>query len=677
MNLYTNRLINETSPYLLQHAHNPVDWYPWSEEAFIKAKQENKPVFLSVGYSACHWCHVMEHESFEDKETADLMNKLFINIKVDREERPDVDTIYMNVVQMLTGHGGWPMSVFMTPDKQAFYGGTYFPVKRRYNMPSFKEVLVNVSNYYHNKKEDIEKNSKIIMEQLKVINTFKPSETELNYQVIEKAVKQLEGYFDHNNGGFGHKPKFPNTFNLDLFLRHYQNTKNKKYIDMVELTLKKMSNGGVYDQLGGGFYRYSVDEEWLIPHFEKMLYDNSVLIKLLLEVYQITKNDFYKNKAEESLEYVLREMYQEQGGFYSTQDADSEKEEGKFYVWTPQEIRAILGEKEGNLFCEFFDISEDGNFEHGKSNPQVLFTYEKFASEQKMEVNQVKTIIESGKVKLFNERTKRVYPGKDTKVLSSWNGLMLSAFAKGYQILKNQKYLEAAEKTVNFIFETMFKDGLLLRTYKDNQAKLNAYLEDYAFVIQALIDLYQVTLNKDFINKAEKLTQVMINQFWDEIEGGFFFTGKSHEELIVKTKEIMDHSIPSGNALALTSLIKLHRLTENSDLQAKAEKIIKVFSSAINKYQSGASSFLCAIDLYLKPPSDFILVGDNAEEIKPFLNQISESYLPDTVIHFYNGTEQNISMYKDKNKIDSKPTAYLCENFVCNKPVTNPNKLNI
>lgn len=677
MTQFTNRLIKETSPYLLQHAHNPVDWYPWGEEAFNKAKEEDKPVFLSVGYSACHWCHVMEHESFEDKETADLMNKLFINIKVDREERPDVDTIYMNVVQMLTGHGGWPMSVFMTPDKKAYYGGTYFPKTRKYHMPTFKEVLVSISNYYHNKKDDIEKNSKIIMDQLNSINTFKTSSQELDYEVINKSVKQLENYFDYDNGGFGSKPKFPNTFNLDLLLRHYKNTDNKKYLDMVELTLKKMCNGGIYDQLGGGFYRYSVDEEWLIPHFEKMLYDNSLLIKLLLEVYQITKNNFYKIKAQESLDYILREMYQQNGGFYSTQDADSEKEEGKFYVWTPQEIKEVLGDKNGGYFCDFFDITEEGNFEHGKSNPQVLFTYEEFADKKGLSPEDIKNIIESSKKDLFQHRTKRIYPGKDTKVLSSWNGLMLSAFAKGYQILKEEKYLTACTETVNFIFEKMYTNGLLLRTYKDNEAKLNAYLEDYAFLVQGLIDLHQVTLDQGFLDKAIILNKKMIKEFWDYNEGGFYFTGNSHEELIVRTKEILDHSIPSGNAVALSNLIKLFRLTEDSDLQDKIDKTVKVFSSTINKYQSGVSSFLTSLDIYLKPPSDLILVADNLIEIKPFLDKISESFNTNTVLHFNSPKSPILEIYKGKEKVDNNTTAYLCKNFTCDKPITTAEELYI
>ncbi|MFN8576905.1 MAG: thioredoxin domain-containing protein [Candidatus Sericytochromatia bacterium] len=675
MTEFTNRLINETSPYLLQHAHNPVDWYPWGEEAFKRAKEEDKPIFLSVGYSACHWCHVMEHESFEDKETADLMNKLFINIKVDREERPDVDTIYMNVVQMLTGHGGWPMSVFMSPDKQAYYGGTYFPKNRRYHMPTFKEVLVSVSNYYHNKKDNIEKNSKIIMEQLKSINSFKSSDTHLSYDIIEKSISQLENYFDYDNGGFGSKPKFPNTFNLDLFLRHYKNTNEKKYLDMVELTLKKMSNGGLYDQLGGGFYRYSVDEIWLIPHFEKMLYDNSLLIKLLLEVYQITKNDFYKNKAEESLEYVLREMYQENGGFYSTQDADSEKEEGKFYVWTPQEIKEVLGDKDAELFCDFFDISSEGNFEHGKSNLQTLFSYEEFALKKSLNIDDIKKIIESSKVKLFNYRTKRIYPAKDTKVLTSWNGLMISAFAKGYQVLKNEKYLKACKETINFIFNKMYKKNLLLRTYKDNQSKLNAYLEDYAFFIQGLIDVHQVTLEQEFLDKAIELNKVILEQFWDEKEGGFFFTGKSHEELIVKTKEILDHSIPSSNAIALYNLIRLFRLTEDKDLEEKINKTIKAFSQTVNKYQSGVASFLTILDLYFKLPSDLILVGDNVEEIKPFLDKIADIFNTNTIIHFHNQSNDSLEMYKGKNKLDNKHTAYLCENLTCKSPINSPENL--
>jgi uncharacterized protein YyaL (SSP411 family) len=674
---FTNRLINETSPYLLQHAHNPVDWYPWGDEAFATARKENKPVFLSIGYSACHWCHVMEHESFEDEATAEIMNKLFVNIKVDREERPDVDSIYMNVVQMLTGHGGWPMSVFLTPEKKPFYGGTYFPNTRKYNMPSFTDVLTSISKAYIEKRDELDSNIAVIMSGLQNINEYKPSDGELNRKPIDKAAEQLEDHFDSRNGGFGSQPKFPNTFNLDLLLRQYLSTKDKKYLEMVELTLTKMVNGGIYDQLGGGFFRYSVDSHWLIPHFEKMLYDNSALIKLLLEVYQVTKNPLYKNKAVESLEYVIREMYQPEGGFYSTQDADSEGEEGKFYTWKPAEVYEILGEKNGEIFCEYFDITKYGNFEHGKSNLQVQNPPEDLAKDFNIAVEEIVEILEKGRKTLFNVRDKRVYPGKDTKVLTSWNALMISAFVKGYEVLREEKYLEIAEKSVEFIFSKLYKDGLLLRTYRDGQAKLNAYLEDYAFLIDALIDLHQVTLEEKYLAEAKKLNRTMEEQFWDEKDGGFFSTGKSHEELIVRSKEILDHSIPSANGVAARDLIRLSRLTENKELDKKAATLFKVFASTFNKYYSGVSGILCVLEGYLKPPADIVLVGKNHQEIRPFLKKIGENYNPDRLVYFLDNTNSDLSLelHKDKVALSEQPTAYVCFNFTCTSPVTSPDEM--
>jgi uncharacterized protein YyaL (SSP411 family) len=674
---FTNRLINETSPYLLQHAHNPVDWYPWGEEAFAAAKKDNKPVFLSIGYSACHWCHVMEHESFEDEATAAIMNNLYINIKVDREERPDVDSIYMNVVQMLTGHGGWPMSVFLTPDKKPFYGGTYFPNTRKYNMPSFTDILTQINKAYTEKRSDLEKNIEVILTGLKSINEYKQSDAGLSNKPIEKAVDQLEEYFDYRNGGFGTKPKFPNTFNLDLLLRQYLNTKEDKYLDMVELTLKKMSCGGIYDQLGGGFYRYSVDDHWLIPHFEKMLYDNSALIKLLLEVYQITKKPFYKNKAEESLQYVIREMTQPEGGFYSTQDADSEGEEGKFYTWAYDEVHDILGLKDGEIFCEYFDITKHGNFEHGKSNLQVQDSLEEMAKDLNMTVEEISAILEKGRKTLFAARDKRVYPGKDTKVLTSWNAQMISTFVKAYQVLHDKKYLEVAAKSIDFVLSWLYKDNLLLRTYKEGQAKLNAYLEDYAFFVDALIDTHQATMDEKYLLQAKKLNEVMLEQFWDETDGAFFSTGKNHEELIVRSKEVLDHSIPSANAVAARNLIRLARLTENKDLENKAETLFKVFSSTFNKYYSGVSSLLCVLDAFLKPPADIVLVAKSQEDIKPFLQKIGETYDPDRLIYFLNTEKQNLplELHKDKVCLSERPTAYVCHNFTCKQPVTSPEEM--
>lgn len=666
---YTNSLINETSPYLLQHAHNPVNWFPWSEETFEKARKEDKPVFLSVGYSACHWCHVMEHESFEDKETAELMNTLFVNIKVDREERADVDNIYMNVVQMLTGHGGWPMSVFMTPDMKPYYGGTYFPKTRRYSMPSFKEVLVSVEKYYRNNKETLDKNSESLINGLNKLNHYHKSEEVLDRSIIEKAIKNFENHFDYENGGFGSKPKFPNTFNIELLMREYLRTNDKEYLEMVKITLKKMCDGGIYDHLGGGFFRYSVDAHWLIPHFEKMLYDNALLIKQLIEVYQITKDDFYKIKAIESLDYVIREMYQEKGGFYSTQDADSEGEEGKFYTWTKDEIFKTLGKIEGTLFCDFFDIPKEGNFEHGKSNLQCLYTLEEFCETYKLDLIETEKSLTTSKKILFETRNKRIFPAKDTKIVTSWNGLMLSSFAKAYDVFGERKYLEKANETIDFIFLKLYKDGFLLRTFKDDQSKYNAYLEDYAFMIEALIDLHQATLDENFLEKAKKLNETLLEYFWDETNYGFFFTAKNHENLIVRTKEITDHSIPSGNAIALKNLLRLARITGDETLTAKGEKLLSIFSESVKKYTLGVSSLLCVLDFYITPPIDIVIVGYDLSKKLEYIRSIATDFNPNKIIYSLTDKDGSyIEFCNNKRMLNGQTTVYFCKNLACETP---------
>ncbi|GIW21236.1 MAG: thioredoxin domain-containing protein [Candidatus Sericytochromatia bacterium] len=664
-----NKLINETSPYLLQHAYNPVNWYPWCEEAFEIAKKEDKPVFLSVGYSACHWCHVMEKESFEDEETAEIMNKLFVNIKVDREERPDIDTIYMNFVQLLTGHGGWPMSVFMTPDKEPFYGGTYFPKNRKYYMPSFKEVLISVSKSYYEKKQDILKSTSYIIKNLNVLNKFNiDNDFVMNRNVIDNAIKKIEDYFDYKNGGFGDKPKFPNTFNLDLLLKEYIYSSNKKYLDMVELTLKKMCNGGIYDQLGGGFYRYSVDETWTIPHYEKMLYDNALLIKLLLETYQITNNEFYKNKAIQSLDYIKREMLSPEGGFYSSQDADSEGEEGKFYTWTYQEILNILGDEKGKIFCNYFDITEQGNFEHGKSNLQILYSDEEISKKFSISLEELKNLIENLKNILFEVRKKRAEPNKDTKIINSWNSLMISTFIKAYEVLKNEDYLNIAKNAISFILNKLNKDNKLIRTYKDNISKYDAYLEDYAFLISALIDLHQIGEDNFYLKKAIELNNFLIENFWDNKESGFFFNSRYHEELIVRTKEITDHSIPSGNSVSFYNLIRLSRILDDKNLENLAIKILKLFSETIKKYPLGVSSLLYYSYILVNPPKDIVISAKTINEIKKARLKIN-NYYADTIFHFnYESNDlKNNFMIKDKQITDNKVAIYTCENFTCKK----------
>ena len=476
---FTNHLINETSPYLLQHAHNPVEWFAWGVEAFEKAKAEDKPVIVSIGYSACHWCHVMEHESFEDEATAAIMNEHFVNIKVDMEERPDVDQIYMTFVQLTTGSGGWPLNVFLTPDKQPFFGGTYFPPARRYNMPSFQQVLTSVADAWQNKRDELLHSATDILGEMRRIGLAEFAPAGLSVEQLDTAFQSFVKTFDAANGGFGGAPKFPAPMALEFLLRYYKRTGNENALDIVLKTCVEMAHGGIYDQLGGGFHRYAVDAVWLVPHFEKMLYDNAQLARLYLHVFQITKDEFYKQVAVDTLEYIKREMLDERGGFYSTQDADSEGVEGKFFVWTPKEIEEILGETDAQIFNFYYDVSEEGNFEE-KNILNVNNSISETAEALKIPEEKLIEVLQNGKAKLFNEREKRIKPFRDEKTLTAWNGLMLATFAEASAILQSEDYLEIAKRNADFILENLQQDGYLLRTYKDGKAKLNAYLEDYA-----------------------------------------------------------------------------------------------------------------------------------------------------------------------------------------------------
>ena len=510
---HTNLLINETSPYLLQHAHNPVDWYPWGEAAFAKAKAEDKPILLSVGYSACHWCHVMEHESFEDEETAEVMNENFVNIKVDMEERPDVDQIYMTFIQLTSGHGGYPMNVFLTPDKKPFFGGTYFPPVNRYNMPSFRQVLTSIADAYQTKRDEILNSADDILSEIKRVGVSEISQVGLKLDLLDSAFLSLSRNFDAKNGGFGGAPKFPAPMSLEFLLRYYKRTGEESALEIVKKTCKKMANGGIYDQLGGGFHRYTVDAIWLTPHFEKMLYDNAQLIRIYLHLFQITKDEFYKRIALETLEYVRREMLDPKGGFYSTQDADSEGIEGKFFVWTPEELEKVLSE-DSQIFSFYYDISEAGNFEE-KNILNVKNSLKETAEIFKISVEKLHQILESGREKLFKEREKRIKPFRDEKVLTAWNGLMLAAFAEASAILQSTDYLDIAKKNADFILESLQKDGSLLRSWKDGKAKLNAYLEDYTNFADGLIELFQVSGEIKYLQEAKRLADILINEFWD------------------------------------------------------------------------------------------------------------------------------------------------------------------
>ena len=579
MPTHTNRLIHESSPYLRQHAHNPVDWYPWGDEALETARRENKPILLSVGYSACHWCHVMEHESFEDEETARVMNELFVSIKVDREERPDIDHIYMNAVQMLTGRGGWPMTVFLTPEGKPFYGGTYFPPQDRYGMPAFRRVLLGVAQAYREKPEDVQRTVAQLMSGLQHMETPTPSSQPLAPNLVTDAAATLSRAYDERHGGIGQAPKFPNTAVLELFLRTFRNTGEQRYLEMVLHTLRAMARGGIYDQLGGGFHRYSVDDHWLVPHFEKMLYDNAQLVPLYLSSYQLTGDRFFSRVAVETLDYVAREMRSPEGGFYSTQDADSEGEEGKFFLWDVAEVTELLGEDVSEVVCRYWDITEVGNFEH-RNILHVTLEVEQLAKLFRRDLEETQTLLVQARARLFAAREARVPPGRDDKILAAWNALMISAFAKGAEVLGDARYRQVAVDAVAFI-ENRLRRGdrpeRLLSVYKDGVAKLNGYLDDYAFFVAALLDVFELVQDRHYLERATQLADAMLAHFWDHETAGFFFTSDDHEALITRSKPAFDGSIPSGNSVAANDLLRLHHYMEKVEYLERAETMLQRF----------------------------------------------------------------------------------------------------
>jgi uncharacterized protein YyaL (SSP411 family) len=669
---YTNRLINETSPYLLQHAHNPVDWYPWGEEAFEKARREDKPILLSVGYSACHWCHVMERESFEDEETARLMNEYFVNIKVDMEERPDVDQIYMNFVQMTTGHGGYPMNVFLTPDKKPFFGGTYFPPVSRFNLPSFQRVLTSIAEAWENRRDELLFSANDILGEIRRLTLIGSSGEGLSIDQLDAAFQHFVRYFDAKNGGFGGSPKFPPSMALEFLLRYYHRTRNGNALEMVEKTCRKMAQGGLYDQLGGGFHRYTVDANWLTPHFEKMLYDNAQLIRIYLHLFQITKDEFYKRIAVETLEYVKREMLDTKGGFYTAQDADSEGVEGKFFIWTPEEVEAVLETDEARIFCFYYDISEEGNFE-GKNILNVKNLLAETAEALQIPVEKLQEVLEKGRRMLFAEREKRIKPFRDEKILTAWNGLMLAAFAESAAILNSEEYLMIARKNADFLLENLQYEGRLLRTWKDGKAKLNAYLEDYANLADGLLELFQVSGDFKYFREAKRLADTMITEFWDEEQGGFFFTSRDHEELLVRNKDFFDNAHPSGNSVAADVFLKLAKLTGDERYKRFAITVLRLVSPLIRRYPGGFGRALSALEFYFGLVKEIVILGES-KELK---REIWQTFLPNKVVVLAKTAHytEDLPLLQDKKAINEEPTAFVCENFVCQKPTTKAKEL--
>ena len=664
-----NRLIHEKSPYLLQHAHNPVDWYPWGNEAFEKAKREDKPIFLSIGYSTCHWCHVMERESFEDEEVAEILNKYFISIKVDKEERPDVDSIYMNVCQALTGNGGWPLTIIMTEDKKPFFAGTYFPKESKYGRPGIMDLLMSIHEAWTERKDKLIQTSNDILTDMKKYNAHENKE-ELNKESIYDTYEELMGSFDEVYGGFGNAPKFPIPHQMYFLLRYSKAYGDKKALQAVEKTLESMYKGGIFDHIGFGFSRYSTDRKWLVPHFEKMLYDNALLAIAYVEVYQATGKNLYREAAEKIFNYILRDMASPEGGFYSAEDADSEGVEGKFYVWSVEEIKKILGEEDGSIFCEYYDISTRGNFE-GESIPNLI-------NKDLREIERNHDLLETLREKLFNHREKRIHPHKDDKILTSWNGLMIAALALGGRVLDNESYVKAAENAVNFIYHKLInKEGRLLARFREGEAAYLGYLDDYAFLVWGVIELYGSTLKSEYLEKALKLNEDMIRIFWDEKENGLFLYGKDSEELILRPKEVYDGAVPSGNSVAAFNMLKLSKLIGSEELEDKAVKIFEAFGGTVKRSPSAYSYLICALLYHIEPTKTVTIVGEREDSItKEMISEYNNRYMAFSSLVFNDGgaIQGLVSGLKEYEKINKKTTAYVCENFACKEPVNETKK---
>jgi uncharacterized protein YyaL (SSP411 family) len=674
-----NHLIREKSPYLLQHAENPVAWYPWVEAAFQKAKEEDKPIFLSIGYATCHWCHVMAHESFEDEEVAAVLNRHFVSIKVDREERPDVDQVYMSVCQALTGHGGWPLSIFMTPEGEPFFAGTYFPKTGRMGMMGFTELLQRVAGLWRTDREKILTGSGEIRQALRKEAHTGFGEVSLDLGVLKKGYAQLERTHDERWGGFGSAPKFPTPHHLTFLLRWFRRSGDPQARKMTERTLEAMRHGGIFDQLGLGFHRYSVDEKWLIPHFEKMLYEQALLAMAYTEAYLALGKEEYGKVTREIFTYILRDMTSPEGGFYSAEDADSEGHEGRFYVWRPGEVRSLLGKEEGDLFCRFYGVSPEGNFEEGASVLHIPLPVEPFAAGEKMDPGELEKTLERSREKLFHVREKRIHPLKDDKVLTSWNGLMIAALAKGYQALGDPLFSDAACRAADFILGQMrTPQERLYRRWREGEVAISGFLEDYAFLVWGLIELYEATFRVRYLEEAIHLNQLMIELFGDKERGGFFFSGKDNQSLITRQKELYDGATPSGNSVAALNLLRLARMTGKIDLDKEVEGLLRAFSSTVAEAPMAFTQFLNFLDFYLGPSQEIVLAGKpDWETTRAMTAAIQRKFLPNKVLLFRaeDDTGKKLAdlcpFVEGMKSRDRKATAYLCEGFSCKTPLTD------
>ncbi len=674
-----NRLQHETSPYLLQHADNPVDWYPWGDEAFAAAQEADKPILLSVGYSACHWCHVMAHESFEDARTAAYMNANFINIKVDREERPDVDDIYMQATQLFNrGQGGWPMTVFMTPEGHPFHAGTYYPATSRHGMPSFRQIMEAIIDSYRQKRDQVEQTARSVSTDLSR-NIFDHLETEpgmIALNLLHTAADAMLRRADPVHGGLTRGgPKFPHPVNLEYLLRYHTATGSDPARQAASFTLHKMAQGGMYDQLGGGFHRYSVDEKWLVPHFEKMLYDNAQLARVYLHAWQITGEDFYREIVEDTLDYVIREMTGPDGGFYSSQDADSEGEEGKFFVWDEAELRAALDGVVSSVdaVLTYWGVTTRGNFE-GKNILHVADMMERVAVRSGLDIEQMRADISTAKTVLFTLRKNRVAPGTDDKILTAWNGMMLATFAEAARVLGHAEYRQVALANAEFVRRELTNDdGRLWRTHKDGLSKINGYLEDYAHIIDGLLELYQTTFEARWFIEAQRLAEVVLDHFGAE-EGGFFDTSDDHDDLIVRPRNMQDNAAPAGNALMAYNLLRLTGYTAETRYEDTALGIYRLLAAALGEYPLAFGQMLIGLDLYLRRPVEIAVIGELADpQTQAMLGVIRGGFYPLAIVaHAAHNAPPNAqpALLRSRTLRDGQPAAYVCENFVCAAPVT-------
>lgn len=666
---HTNRLINETSPYLLQHAHNPVNWYAWGDEALEKAKAEDKPILVSIGYAACHWCHVMERESFEDEATAAIMNEHFINIKIDREERPDLDHVYMDAVQAMAGNGGWPLNVFLMPDGKPFYGGTYFPPKRAFNRPSWQEILLSVHDAYTNRKHELESQAENLTAHLTQANAFgvTASKDQFTTSDLKQIASNILKQADKVHGGFGAAPKFPQTFTIQYLLRHYYFTQDEASLNQALLSLDKMIYGGIYDQLGGGFARYSTDAEWLAPHFEKMLYDNALLVMTMAEAYQLTKNNLYKETVEHTLDFIERELMNEETGFHSALDADSEGVEGKFYTWSKAEIDSIFGE-DAKLFNDFYDVTEHGNWEH-TNILRVLKPLDEFAASKMIDIAEVKEKLRSSRAILLAEREKRIRPQLDDKILLGWNALMNIAYCKAYAATSNEHYKLTAIQNMKFLEEKLFVNGKWHHTYK-HEARIPAFLDDLAYLVQAYIHLQEITGDGDYLLKAKKLAELITAEYSDESQVMFYYTKTDQQDIIIRKKEIYDGAVPSGNAVMAFVLSYLSKVFDLHEWEERGISMITSLRPVIAKYPTSVGLWAQQAQLLVNGINEIAIVGKESDQLR---KELLEHYLPNKLLQTSRESDEKFPLLK--GRMSEQTNIYLCKNYVCLQPLATTEAL--